>query len=170
MIAVAVATHVTLAQVAGALALIAVAIGASYWRKADLEQDIAVAVVRSFEGSSPRSSPRATLRDVPTWMTPCVRTAERAQTTPRMDDPEGVGVCIFIEAAFGFQGLGTMSVTAMFGTVGLDLPLILAVVVVITAIVVVGNLLVDLLYAFIDPRAGQALRERETKSLAGGMI
>ena len=48
MIAVAVATHVSLAQVAGALALIAIAIAASYWRKADLEQDIAVAVIRSF--------------------------------------------------------------------------------------------------------------------------
>jgi putative ABC transport system permease protein len=41
-------THVTLAQVAGSLALVAVAIVASYWRKADLEQDIAVAVIRSF--------------------------------------------------------------------------------------------------------------------------
>jgi hypothetical protein len=35
---------------------------------------------------------------------------------------------------------------------------------------VVGNLLVDLLYAVIDPRAGLALRDRETKSLAGGVI
>jgi putative ABC transport system permease protein len=42
------ATHVSLAQVAGSLALIAIAIAASYWRKADLEQDIAVAVIRSF--------------------------------------------------------------------------------------------------------------------------
>ena len=39
---------VSLAQVAGSLALIAVAVAASYWRKADLEQDIGVAVVRSF--------------------------------------------------------------------------------------------------------------------------
>src|SRR5204862_4306463 len=39
---------VSLAQVAGALALVAVAIGASYWRHADLEQDIGVAVIRSF--------------------------------------------------------------------------------------------------------------------------
>jgi putative ABC transport system permease protein len=39
---------VSLAQVAGSLALIAVAVAASYWRKADLEQDIGVAVIRSF--------------------------------------------------------------------------------------------------------------------------
>jgi ABC-type dipeptide/oligopeptide/nickel transport system permease component len=63
-----------------------------------------------------------------------------------------------------------MAVTAMFGTVALDLTLILAVVTVITAIVVIGNLAVDLLYAFIDPRAGQTLGDRETKSLAGGLI
>ena len=63
-----------------------------------------------------------------------------------------------------------MAVTAMFGTVALDLPLILAVVVVITAIIVIGNLAVDLLYAFIDPRAGEALRDKETKNLAGGVI
>jgi peptide/nickel transport system permease protein len=94
----------------------------------------------------------------------------RILTMVGMEIGTAIGVCIFIEAAFGFQGLGTMAVTAMFGTVGLDLPLILAVVVVITAIVVVGNLLVDLLYAVIDPRAGEALRERETKSLAGGVI
>jgi putative ABC transport system permease protein len=41
-------THVSLAQVAGSLVLIAVAIAASLWRRAELEKDIAVAVVRSF--------------------------------------------------------------------------------------------------------------------------
>ena len=39
---------VSLAQVAGSLALIAIAIAASRWRRADLEEDIAVAVIRSF--------------------------------------------------------------------------------------------------------------------------
>jgi putative ABC transport system permease protein len=41
-------TNISLWQVAGTLVLIAVAIAASRWRRADLEQDIAVAVVRSF--------------------------------------------------------------------------------------------------------------------------
>ena len=41
-------TNVTLGQLAGALALIGVAIAVSIWWKADLERDIAVAVVRSF--------------------------------------------------------------------------------------------------------------------------
>jgi putative ABC transport system permease protein len=46
--AAAVATHVSLMQVAGSLVLVGIAIAASYWRKAGLEQDFAVAVVRSF--------------------------------------------------------------------------------------------------------------------------
>ena len=41
-------THVSLTQVAGSLALVAIAIGASFWRKAELEDDIAIAVIRSF--------------------------------------------------------------------------------------------------------------------------
>jgi peptide/nickel transport system permease protein len=91
----------------------------------------------------------------------------RILTMVGMEIGTAIGVCIFIESAYGFQGLGRLSVTALFGTVGLDLPLILAVVFVITLIVVIGNLLVDMLYAVVDPRAGQMLRERESKSLAG---
>jgi peptide/nickel transport system permease protein len=91
----------------------------------------------------------------------------RILTMVGMEIGTAIGVCIFIESAFGFGGLGRLSVTAFFGTVGLDLPLILAVVTVITVIVVIGNLVVDMLYAVIDPRAGQALRERESKTIAG---
>jgi len=39
---------VTLAQVAATLALVAIAIGVSFWQRAGLENEIAVAVVRSF--------------------------------------------------------------------------------------------------------------------------
>jgi putative ABC transport system permease protein len=39
---------ITLGEVAASLALIAIAVGVSFWRRAELEQDIAVAVVRSF--------------------------------------------------------------------------------------------------------------------------
>jgi putative ABC transport system permease protein len=39
---------ITLTEVAASLALIAVAIAVSFWRRAELEQDIAVAVLRSF--------------------------------------------------------------------------------------------------------------------------
>ena len=39
---------ITLGEVAASLALIAVAIAVSFWRRAELEQDIAVAILRSF--------------------------------------------------------------------------------------------------------------------------
>ena len=39
---------ISLEEVAASLALIAVAVAVSFWRRAELEQDIAVAVVRSF--------------------------------------------------------------------------------------------------------------------------
>ncbi len=39
---------ITLSEVAASLALVAVAIAVSFWRRAELEQDIAVAVIRSF--------------------------------------------------------------------------------------------------------------------------
>ncbi len=87
-----------------------------------------------------------------------------------MEIATAIGVCIYIEAAFGIYGLGNTAVRAFFGTNALDLPLILAVVTVITVIVVVGNLIVDILYVVIDPRAGTTRRERRTKSLAGGVI
>ena len=39
---------ITLGEVAASLALVALAIAVSYWRRAELEQDIAVAILRSF--------------------------------------------------------------------------------------------------------------------------
>ena len=48
MIAAAVGSHVSLGQVAGTLVLVAIAIGVSFWRRADIEKDVSLAVVRSF--------------------------------------------------------------------------------------------------------------------------
>ncbi len=45
---VTVGIDVSLGQVAAALALVAIAIAVSFWRRAELEQDIGIAVVRSF--------------------------------------------------------------------------------------------------------------------------
>jgi ABC-type microcin C transport system permease subunit YejB len=52
----------------------------------------------------------------------------------------------------------------------LDLPLTLAVVTAITVIVIVGNVIVDLLYAVLDPRTGPQPTRTRTKSLAGGVF
>jgi putative ABC transport system permease protein len=40
--------HISLWQVAGTLVLVAIAMAASFWRRADLEEDIGIAVIRSF--------------------------------------------------------------------------------------------------------------------------
>jgi peptide/nickel transport system permease protein len=87
-----------------------------------------------------------------------------------MEVGTAIGVSIYIEAAFGMTGLGRLAVQTMGGTYyGLDVPLTLAVVVVLTLIVIVGNLAVDFLYGVLDPRAGRGT-ERGTKSLAGGVL
>ena len=78
-----------------------------------------------------------------------------------------LGIAVYIESAFGMPGLGRLSVSVLVGTVGLDLPLILATVTILTAIVLAGNLIVDTLYAVLDPRVGTTRprrRHRQTKA------
>jgi peptide/nickel transport system permease protein len=95
----------------------------------------------------------------------------RILTMVGMEIGTAIGVAIFIEAAFGIRGLGRLAVVAMgSANRSLDLPLVLAVVSVITVIVVVGNLIVDLLYAVLDPRAGRETVRTRTKSVAGGVF
>ena len=97
--------------------------------------------------------------------------ALRVLTMVGMEIGTAIGVCVYIEAAYGIFGLGRLSVFAMGGaTSAIDLPLTLAVVSVITLIVVVGNLVVDLLYAVLDPRTGRERTVNRSKSLAGGVI
>ena len=65
------------------------------------------------------------------------------------------------------DGLGLAGIRAMLG---LDLPAILAVVTTITLIVVTANLVVDALYAIIDPRIQFNIERTQNKHLAGGVI
>jgi peptide/nickel transport system permease protein len=60
-----------------------------------------------------------------------------------------VGGAILTETTFSLPGLGQAAVKAISDR---DLPLILGVTLVAAAAVVVANLVVDLLYAVIDPR------------------
>jgi peptide/nickel transport system permease protein len=66
-----------------------------------------------------------------------------------MDIGIALGGAIFTESIFGLHGLGKLVVVA-YGT--FDLPTIQGVVVFATICIIVLNLLVDLLYAWIDPR------------------
>ncbi len=99
--------------------------------------------------------------------------ALRVLTMVGMDIGTALGVAVFVEFSYGFFGLARLSVIAMTGdpsTSATDLPMLLAVVTVITLIVVVGNLVVDVLYAVVDPRTGTAERPGRTKEIAAGVM
>ena len=66
-----------------------------------------------------------------------------------MDAAIALGGSVFIEQVFGLPGLGR---TALQSLNRRDLPVIMGVVVFMTTAVAVFNLIVDLLYAWIDPR------------------
>jgi peptide/nickel transport system permease protein len=64
-----------------------------------------------------------------------------------------VGGAVVTESVFNLQGLGWLAVN---GTLNQDLPMVLGVVVVATIAVVIMNLVVDIAYAFLDPRVRYA--------------
>ena len=66
-----------------------------------------------------------------------------------MDIAVALGGAVFIEYVFGLQGLGWWAIQSVFQ---FDLPTIMGTVVFASIMVIVFNLLVDLLYAWIDPR------------------
>ncbi len=69
-----------------------------------------------------------------------------------MEIGTAIGVCIYIEAAYSIQGLGNAAINILGGNSDLNLPDSVSIVVLITLIVIIGNLLVDLLYTILDPR------------------
>jgi peptide/nickel transport system permease protein len=60
-----------------------------------------------------------------------------------------LGGAILTEATFGLQGIGTLSIDAASS---LDVPLVSGTVLFAAIMIVIANILVDLAYAFIDPR------------------
>ncbi|MEU0516229.1 ABC transporter permease [Streptosporangium sp. NPDC006007] len=60
-----------------------------------------------------------------------------------------IGGAIITETTFGLQGLGQLSIRAVTNS---DLPMLMATVLVAAGAIVVFNIVVDVLYAFIDPR------------------
>jgi peptide/nickel transport system permease protein len=60
-----------------------------------------------------------------------------------------LGLDIFTETVFGLPGLGRSAILALDG---FDLPTVMGITVFATIAVIVCNLIVDLLYAVIDPR------------------
>jgi peptide/nickel transport system permease protein len=62
------------------------------------------------------------------------------------------GNVIFVESVFSLPGLGTLAVDAASGEVGFDLPILTGVVLIVSITIILLNLVVDLLYAWLDPR------------------
>jgi peptide/nickel transport system permease protein len=63
--------------------------------------------------------------------------------------PRLAGGAVIVETIFGWPGMGRLAVTSALNR---DFPVILGVTLLISAFVVLSNLLVDILYAYIDPR------------------
>ena len=66
-----------------------------------------------------------------------------------MDVGLAFGGSVFVEQVFGLPGMGRLAVTALARR---DLPVIMGVVLTVTVAIVLFNLIVDLLYAWLDPR------------------
>jgi peptide/nickel transport system permease protein len=62
------------------------------------------------------------------------------------------GSAIFIESVFRLPGLGSMAARAARGDIGFDLPVLMGVVLTVSTMIVLLNFLVDLAYAYLDPR------------------
>jgi peptide/nickel transport system permease protein len=66
-----------------------------------------------------------------------------------MDIGLALGGAVFTETVYGLPGLGKTAITAINGV---DLPVLQGIVVFATTMIIFFNLLVDILYAWIDPR------------------
>ncbi len=60
---------------------------------------------------------------------------------------------LFVESVFALPGVGTLAVQSVFN---LDVPIIMGTVLLSAVLVVVGNLIVDMTYGWIDPRMREA--------------
>jgi ABC-type dipeptide/oligopeptide/nickel transport system permease component len=68
-----------------------------------------------------------------------------------------VNGAIFVELVFGLPGLGRLTVQALTNS---DFPVILAITLIGSFLVMISNLLVDILYPLLDPRAHDSKRSR----------
>lgn len=70
---------------------------------------------------------------------------------------EIIGGSVLVEQVFSYPGLGQAAVTAGLGS---DLPLLLGITVITSALVFAGNLAADLLYGVVDPRIRKGVGRR----------
>jgi peptide/nickel transport system permease protein len=85
-----------------------------------------------------------------------------------MDVGVAFGGSVFVESVFGLPGIGRLAVRSLQRQ---DLPPIMGIIVLVTVAILVFNLVVDLLYAWLDPRVGHSPRgldEEERAELSAG--
>lgn len=68
-----------------------------------------------------------------------------------MDIGTAVGVAVYVETVYQLPGLGRLTISAISGDQGFDLPIIIAVVMVVGAAIILLNLVADALLAVFDP-------------------
>jgi peptide/nickel transport system permease protein len=79
-------------------------------------------------------------------------------TMAGMDLGMAIGISLYVETVFGLPGLGRLTLAALRGSAGYDLPVIVAVVLV-SAVAIIGlNLVVDLVLYALDPRIARSGR------------
>jgi peptide/nickel transport system permease protein len=69
-----------------------------------------------------------------------------------MDIGTAVGIAVYVETVYQLPGLGRLTLSALSGAAGFDLPVILAVVLLVGAAIILLNLLADFVLALVDPR------------------
>jgi peptide/nickel transport system permease protein len=77
-------------------------------------------------------------------------------TLAAMDVGLALGIALYIESVYRLPGLGLTTLSALNGTVGFDLPMILGIVLVVGIVIIALNFAIDLIVAWMDPRAAQA--------------
>jgi peptide/nickel transport system permease protein len=85
-------------------------------------------------------------------------------TMAGMDLGMAIGIALYVETVFALPGVGRLTIAALQGATGYDLPVIVAVVLV-SAVAIIGlNLLVDLTLYALDPRIGRGAAARASGS------
>ena len=87
-----------------------------------------------------------------------------------MDIGTAVGVAVYVETVYQLPGLGRTTLQALGGEATLDLPTILGVVLFVGAAIILLNLLVDLVYAVVDPTIRTRGDRAVGRAPAGGIV
>jgi peptide/nickel transport system permease protein len=84
-----------------------------------------------------------------------------------MDIGTAIGIAVYVETVFQLPGLGLLTLNALSGQQGFDLPVILAIVLLVGAAIIVLNLIADLVQAAVDPTVSVRSRGRRARLALG---